>query len=139
MQYPPFVYYITIDEYRKHFKRVYCSGGIFTFDGIQVRFRVDDFNHAFYESVFLKDDTFSSIRAERIDWIKATLLDSNSDRYVGWDNTKKRYDTNRRVALVMGNYVVVIALLKHNNARFITAFVADRGTTHKIRQGPVWN
>jgi hypothetical protein len=31
-------------------------------------------------------------RAERMDWIKATLQDPNAELYVGCDREKKRYD-----------------------------------------------
>ena len=57
----------------------------------------------------------------------------------GWDNKRKRYDRRRRVALVMGNYVVVIGISSKGNGRFITAFVADtRRTVQMIRQNPKW-
>lgn len=141
MSYPPLVNYHTELEYRSHFEQSYCQGAIVTFDGISVRFRKDDFDHAFFESVQAKDDTFSTLRAERIDWIQAALLDPHSDRYVGWDNKRKRYDGKRRVTVVMGNFVVIIALLNQqgDKARFITAYVADSGRTiSKIRQSPKW-
>ena len=64
----------------------------------------------FFESVKTKDDTFSQMRAERIDWIRAALEDPKSERYVGWDKKRKRLDRRRRVTLVMGNYVVVIGI-----------------------------
>ncbi len=139
MPYPPLVSYQTIDEYRVHFERVYCQGPIVTFDGIPVRFRKDDFDHAFFESRRAKDDTFSPQRSQRIDWIQATLQDPDSERYVGWDKKKKRYDRQRRVAVVKGNYVVVIAINKAGKGRFITAYVADSSRTlGMIRQGPKW-
>lgn len=139
MSYPPLVNYQTELEYRSHFEQSYCQGPIVTFDGIAVRFRKDDFDHAFFESVHAKDDTFSTLRAERIDWIKAALLDPQSERYVGWDNKRKRYDGKRRVTVVMGNFVVIIALHQRDKARFITAYVADSGRTiSKIRQSPKW-
>ena len=110
-----------------------------------MRFRKTDFDHAFYESVARKDDTFSRSRAERIDWIQVALQDPDAERYIGWDRIRKRYDKARRVVIVMGNYVVVIAMTGHHRARFVTAFVADdRGgegrvsTIEKIRRGPKW-
>ena len=139
MLYPPLIYYDTIDEYRDHFKKIYCTGNVISFDGITVRFKNDDFNHAFYESVKSKDDTFSPKRAERIDWIKAALSDPDSERFIGWDNVKKRYDGQRRVTIVMKDYVVVIAILKNGSGKFITAYVADSETTlSKIRKGTLW-
>jgi len=139
MPYPPLVNYSSEEEYRRHFERIYCNGPVVTFDDIPVRFRKKDFDHAFFESRQAKDDTFSIIRAERIDWIKAALQDPCSERYVGWDNKQKGYDRKRRVTLVMENYVVVIALTAAGAGIFITAFVADSEKTLKlIRQGPGW-
>lgn len=147
MAYPLFVKYATPDEYRVHFERVYCCGPITTFDGIAVRFRKDKFAHDFYESSKRDKtkDRFSWKRAERIDWIKAALEDPNSERYEGWDKEHKRYDPDRRVAVVMGNYVVVIALVGPKDANFITAYAADAtsgpgrpSTLDLIRRGPEW-
>ena len=139
MPYPPLIHYETEAQYRSHFERVYCLKEIVTFDGIAVRFKKNDFEHAFYESSSTKDDTFSHGRAQRIDWIKAALEDPKSERYLGWDNKRKRYDRRRRVALVMGNYVVVIGINSKGKGRFITAFVADSSrTVHMIRQNPAW-
>jgi len=140
MAYPALVVYTTEIEYQKHFERIYCRGAIVTFDGIPIRFQKRNFAHAFFESVRSKDDTFSRKRAERIDWIKAALQDSASERYIGWDSKKKRHDGSRRVTVVMGNYIVVIGLNKQRNkGRFITAYVADSGRTiEKICNGPKW-
>lgn len=140
MAYPALVVYVEKVEYQHHFERIYCRGPIVTFDGIPVRFQKRNFSHAFFESVRSKDDTFSQKRAERIDWIKAALQDPQSERYIGWDNKKKRHDGSRRVIVVMGDYVVVIGLNKQRNkGRFITAYVADSGRTiRKIRNGPKW-
>lgn len=147
MNYPPFVCYKTIDEYREHFYAVYCKEPIECFDGIKVRFRKSDFDHAFYESSRRdgNKNIFSQCRAERIDWIKTALQDTESERYVGWDNTQKQYDRNRRVTIVMGNYVVVIIITGEKKAVFKTAFV-DRGirrpgkptTVDQIRNSPKW-
>ena len=139
MPYPSLARHKTEAQYRAHFERVYCSGAIVTFDGIPVRFKKKDFDHAFYESTLSKDDAFSRKRAQRIDWIKAALEDPKSERYLGWDNKRKRYDRRRRVALVTGDYVVVIGISSKGNGRFITAFVADSGrTVQMIRQNPKW-
>ena len=140
MVYPQLVTYQTKTEYQIHFNQIYCQGPIVTFDNIAVRFRKDDFYHAFFESVGGKDDTFSTKRAERIDWIKAALQDPHSDRYVGWDSKRKRYDGKRRVTVVVNNYVVVIALNPAGDkAHFITAYVADSGRTIRmIKQSPRW-
>ena len=74
-----------------------------------------------------------------MDWIKAALQDSNSDRYIGWDNRRKRYITSRRVAVVMKNYVVIIGLTGVKKADFVTAFVANtKRTLQKIKNSPSW-
>lgn len=118
-----------------------------TFDGIAVRFRKGQFCHCFYESSRRNrvKDVFSAKRAQRIDWIKAALQDPNSERYQGWDKRRGRYDARRRVALVMGNYVVVIALKGRKQADFVTAYVADTpatpgrpSTVEMIRRAPKW-
>lgn len=141
MAYPPLVSYKTIDEYRAHFERMYCRGPVTTFDGIAVRFRKGCFAHCFYESTRRNrvKDVFSVQRAERIDWIRATLQDPNADMHVGWDGKKKRYDRSHRVALVVGDYVVVIRLTGSKSAEFVTAYVADSPSTlAKIKRSPKW-
>ena len=138
MDYPPHVSYAKEADYRSHFERVYCQGPIKTFDSIQVRFRKKDFDHAFFESVRSKDDTFSRARAERIDWIKATLKDDRADLRVGWDNVRKQPAKDRRVAIVKGNYVVIIRLTRPQRAEFVTAFVATTRAIQQIRRSPKW-
>ncbi|MCE5336703.1 MAG: hypothetical protein LLG06_19155 [Desulfobacteraceae bacterium] len=141
MAYPPLVYYSTEAEYRSHFERVYCAGSIATFDGITVRFQKDCFDHCFFESTRRNQvkDAFSRQRAERVDWIKATLQDPNADLYIGWDRKKKRYDKSHRVAIVIGNYVVVIRMSGSRAAQFVTAYVADSASTlAKIKKSPRW-
>ncbi len=142
MAYPPLVQYQSVDEYRAHYERVYCRKPIITFDEIAVRFRKNRFGHCFYESTRRNQikDTFSIQRAERIDWIKAALQDPDAELYVGWDGTRKRYDRNHRVTLVVGNYVVVIRLSSMKSAQFVTAFVADSPSTlQKIKRNPKWD
>lgn len=138
MAYPPLVQYQTEQEYREHFERVYCHGSIQTFDSIMVRFCKHQFYHCFFESVYSKDDTFSPQRAERIDWIKAALDDGNAELRLGWDNKKKRAANDRRVAIVVGNYVVIIRIYRVNRAEFVTAFVAGQRTISQIRTNPLW-
>jgi len=137
LAYPPLVQYQTELEYRRHFEHVYCCGPIQTFDGIEVRFRKSMFDHCFFESVYSKDDTFSPRRAERVDWIKAALEDPGAELRMGWDNKKKRPANDRRVAIVMGDYVVIIRI-RGAKADFITAYVATGRTIGKIRSHPLW-
>ena len=142
MDYPPFVYYQTSVEYRAHFERVYCQGPITTFDGITVRFRKSCFEHCFYESSRRNKakDQFSMKRAERIDWIQTALQDPDAELYFGWDGRNKRISKDRRVALVVGNYVVVIRLNGPKRAQFVTAYLADSQTTlDKIKRTPKWS
>ena len=147
MTYPPLLQLNFKEEYQTAWHTQYCQQPIFTFDEIRVWFRKEDFNHAFYESVKAKNDTFSKRRAERMHWIKVALQDPKSERFAGWDKVKKRYDHSRRVAIVMQDYIVVISLLQNKNseARFITAYVGDRtgkngkpATIDLIRSGPLW-
>ncbi len=148
MDYPPMVEGLTTAQYRERFEQVYCRGPIMTFDGIRVRFAKRQFDHCFFESTQRDQnkDAFSDQRALRIDWIKAALGDHNACLRQGYDKKKKRWDTQRRVALVQGNYVVVICLVGKNRARFVTAFVANENsepghnlsTVNKIRMGPPW-
>lgn len=141
MSYPALVKYASEAEYQNHFERVYCKTPIATFDGIAVRFRKDMFQHAFYESSNRDGvkDVFSVKRSERIDWIRATLEDPKADLYVGWESKKKSYDSRRRVALVLGSYVVIIRIIQDKKANFVTAFLADTGRTlAMIKGGPKW-
>jgi len=145
--YPPLLDLEDEAAYRAHFEAVYCRGPIEAFDGVQVRFRKRDFDHCCFESSRRdgSKDQFSLLRARRLDWIKAALQDPNSECYQGWDKKRKRYDGRRRVAVVMGNYVVVIALKGRGRADFVTAYVADTpgapgrpSTVDMIRRGPRW-
>lgn len=145
MGYPALVILTDEADYLARFHNMYCCGPIITFDGIAVRFRKHQFAHCFYESSQRNKikDVFSVLRAERIDWIKAALVDPASERYWGWDSDKKQYDQMRRVTVVMGNYVVVIMLTGATTADFVTAYVADtpgvggrKNTIDRIRSGP---
>jgi len=112
-----------------------------THDGMSVRFRKTDFDHCFFEST-RRDrvkDKFSDIRAERMEWIAVALQDAAAQRFQGWDRDARKYDKNRRVTLVCGNYVVVIGISGPTSARFITAYVADTPSTlAKIKTSPQW-
>lgn len=82
-------------------------------------------------------DILSSERLSRILWIKDVLEDPTATMYVGFDNKTKRYDRTKRVAVVKGNYVVVIQIYAKGKANFITAYVANN-SIDKIEQGPRW-
>ncbi len=141
MEYPALVHYATEVEYREHYEKVYCRGPITTFDNIKVRFRKDRFDHCFFESTRRNGikDQLSPTRTPRIDWIQATLQDPKADLFIGWDGKRKRYDKSSRVAVVVGNYVVVIRLTGADKAEFVTAYVADSDfTLERIKKGPKW-
>lgn len=139
--YPPLLRLPSEADYRAHFEATYCRTPVFTFDGLIVRFRKDDFDHCFFESTQRNriKDQFSTGRAERMDWIKAALADPNADRFMGWDRDTRQYRQDRRVTLVCGNYVVVISLIDTQRARFITAYVADTPSSlQKLKSSPRW-
>jgi len=141
MGYPPLRRLNTEADYRRHFEQKYCVRPLLTHDGIRVRFVREDFDHAFFESSSSTQpdkSLFSLNRAERIDWIEATLQDGNASLHCGWDSSKKREDPNRRVAIGNGDYVVVIQTVRSGNARFITAFPASNSTVQRISGSRQW-
>ena len=144
MALPPLVNYASVAEYRSHYERVYCRGNIQTFDGIRVFFGTNQFGHMFYESTARdgRKDAFSSVRAQRIDWIKSTLEHPNADLFAGWNKASRGYDSTRRVAVVYEDFVVVVAMgLKLDGslkANFVTCYQADNSIS-KIRTSPVWS
>ena len=139
--YPPLLKLADEAAYRARFEAIYCAGAVTTFDGIGVRFQKRDFDHCFFESAQRNriKDTFSPLRAERLEWIAVALKDAAADRFRGWDRDSKTYDKTRRVTLVCGDYVVVIAITTAMSARFITAYVADTpNTLAKLKSSPKW-
>lgn len=140
---PPLRFFGTEFEYKQYYYKAYCRKPIITFDRILVYFGKKCFQHCFYESSRRNQikDIFSKKRAERIDWIRATLENPNAELYQGWDKEKKRHDLNYRVAVVFQNYVVVIRVKKKSDknlkANFVTAFIADN-SIGKIRKSPIW-
>jgi hypothetical protein len=139
--YPPLLKLADEAAYRARFEAIYCHGPIATFDGIQVRFRKGDFDHCFFESSHRDrvKDAFSPARAERLEWIQVALQDASAERYVGWDRDRRTYDKSRRVTVVCGDYVVVIAMTGLGKANFVTAFVADTpNSLSRIRKSPRW-
>lgn len=141
MPYPDLLNYKYEDEYRDHFKKVYCSGPIVTFDGIEVRFRMNDFLHLFYKENHSdrKRDVFVYQRAERLEWIKAALEDDEASLFFGWDTAKRRVFYDRRVAVVQTNYCVIVNHTDVNKANIITAFVLDQTALEKVRKNEYWD
>jgi hypothetical protein len=141
---PPLVNYPSVNEYRKHFEGIYCRKPIVTFDGIPVRFRKSDFQHCMFESTNRdgNKDSFSRIRAERIDWISATLSARTATLYQGWDKNRRIIDPNSRVAIAFDDYVVIIQvkILPTGliQGYFKTAYVANENIG-RIRAKPQWD
>lgn len=144
MALPPLLIYDNVECYRRHYERIYCRGHIITFDDIRVYFAPGKFGHAFYESSGWDGhkDKFSPVRAQRMDWIKATLEHRDACLFQGWYHKTRRYDTTRRVAVVYENFVVVVAMAMKRNRRlkanFVTCYQADN-SIGKIRQAPHWS
>jgi len=140
-----FIEYETVDEYQQHYIEIYCKAPVITFDEIPVYFDRNRFSHAFYRSSKRNDkkDSFSNERAQRIDWIKHALQDVKADLRVGWNKYKRCNDFNSRVAVVAGNYVVVIRFFRKKEgslcAKFVTAYIADENALPLILQQPKWN
>lgn len=113
------------EDLRKIWREEYCEKDIHTFDKVLVKFYEDMFDHAFYESDnrLAKDKSILSYnRLEKIYWIKETLQDQDAILKKGWDNTLKKHCNDRRVAIVKGNYVVIIRFTGLLKAKFVTAY-----------------
>lgn len=70
-------------------------------------------------------------------WIKDVLADPDAEMFDGYESKTRKYNPNKRISVVKGNYVVVIEMQKSGHATFITAYVADN-SIEKIRQSPKW-
>ena len=118
-------YELTESELRVMWKDNYCRNPVETFDGVQVSCYEDMFDHIFYESAErkAKDKSILSLnRLEKIYWIKDTLQDASAKFKKGWDNENKKYFEDRRVAVVKGNYVVIIRFTGLLKAKLVTAY-----------------
>ena len=115
-------------ELRAIWEEEYCKEPIITFDNVVVRCYADQFDHLFFESADrrLKDKTILSYnRLEKIYWIKEALQDPDAVLKKGWDNDRKEYFKDRRVAIVKGNYVVIIRFTGKLKAKITTAYEKD--------------
>ena len=124
-------------EMRKLWHDEYCVEEIVTFDSVKVKFYDDMFDHCFYESYNRKEKDKSILslnRLEKMLWIKEALMDSTAILKKGWNNDKKVYYTNRRVAIVKDNYVVVIRFTGLLRARLVTAY--EKNDIENILNGP---
>lgn len=131
-------------ELRALWASVYCdpSKPIFTFNSIRVRFHVEMFDHAFYESYNRRERDKSILslnRCQKMLWIKDTLEDPSACLKQGWDRDKKKYVKERRVALVKNNYIVIIQLVRNREARFISAYeINEPENLNRILASPDW-
>ena len=67
-----------------------------------------------------------------MDWVKCALNDPGADIRFGYDNKLRCDATDRRVAIVCGNFVVIIRIVREKQAEFVTCYLADSGTIQKI-------
>ena len=129
--------------YQQHFVQKYCAGPLLTHDGIPVYFKRHAFYHAFFDTVVHKDDTFSQVRAERIDWIEATLADPKTHRLQGYIAKTKTHDPARRVELRFQNFIVVLIMGMTKDgalkAEFLTCYAVNNNRLPKVQQAPAWN
>ena len=141
MPLPPLLSLPNEAAYRAYFETQYCNTTVVTFDGVDVQFFPETFNHAFYRdsSRTAKDKAnFDLKRAQRIDWIRVVLEDPSLQLY-------RRVMPNckiRRIALEPSTpYAVIIQIDSRNahRARFITAYIVDSPSAlTKIQSNPRW-
>lgn len=130
-------HYLSEKELRKIWREEYCEQEIYTFDNVLVKFYEDMFNHVFFESANrkAKDKSILSLnRLEKIYWIKDVLHDPCAILKKGWDNKKKEYYSDRRVAIVKGSYVVIIVFVGFLKANFVTAY--EKNDMSRILNAP---
>jgi hypothetical protein len=140
---PPLLKLADQAAYQQHFVSKLCAGSILAHDGIPVFFKRHSFYHAFFETVIHKDDTVSLVRAERMDWIEATLTNPQTQRLQGYIAKTKNYDPARRVELRYQNFIVVLIMgIKKDGslkAEFLTCYAVNNNRLPKVRKAPVWN
>src|SRR5690606_12656815 len=135
---------MTETELRQLWRKEYCDpqNPVYTFDNIHVGFYEDMFDHAFFESAnrIARDKSILSYnRLEKMLWIKDTLRDPEAMLKQGWNRDKKIYENGRRVALIKGNYVVVIRFAGLLKAKFVTAYeVQEAKNIDTIIKSPEW-
>ena len=111
---------------RKLWHEEYCVKPIITFDNVIVHFYDDMFDHCFFESYnrVEKDKSILSLnRLEKMLWIKDTLHDK-----------EKKYYSDRRVAIVKQNYVVIIRFTGYLKAKLVTAY--EKNDIDNVINGP---
>ena len=140
---PPLLKLSDQAAYHQHFVAKYCAEPMLAHDGIPVYFKRRSFYHAFFDTVVYKDDTFSSVRAERMNWIEATLTDPQTQRLQGYLSKSKTHDPSRRVELRHENFIVVLIMgIKRDGslkAEFLTCYAVHNNRLPKVQQAPIWN
>ncbi|MFH1846935.1 MAG: hypothetical protein ABH869_05205 [Candidatus Omnitrophota bacterium] len=71
-------------------------------------------------------------------WIKVALADATAELYCGWDNKRKCVVKNRRVCIVVRDYVVIIQMKGKDKAFFLSAFNVDQQALNKIKLNEKW-
>ena len=134
---PPLLTLSLESDYREYFINKYCKSPVITHDTISIRFKVNIFDHAFFEN---NDQSFSFRRATRMDWIEDALTNSCYPSYHGWDNKKMVYLKKRRVTLYDNNFLVVTEVFNNGiRGEFITAYTANQNKINMIRsKSPLW-
>ena len=130
-------YQFTEIELRKIWLEEDCQNEIITFDGVKVKFYEDMFDHVFFESRdrIEKDKSILSLnRLEKIYWIKEVLLDKNAILKKGWNSKSKTFFEDRRVAIVKGNYIVIIRFIGLLRAKLVTAY--EKNDMENILENP---
>lgn len=125
-------------EMRILWKENYCNAPIISFDDVKVHCYEDMFDHIFFESGNRRipgDKSILSLnRLEKIFWIKDALEDPEAILKKGWNSKDKKYYTDRRVAIVKGNYVVIIRFTGILKAKLVTAY--EKNDIENVLQGP---
>lgn len=134
---PPLLNLVDRQAYQEWYIANYCQAPIVTHDNLTVRFFKGDFVHLCHkENNDGVRDVFQVDRAQRLPWLAVALQDALSQMYFGWQGGRVLHD--RRVCEYEQNYVVVIQLLKQDQARILTAFTMEHGSILKLRANPIW-
>lgn len=144
MPLPPLLNLADEAAYQAHYEATYVRGNLTTHHGVRVYFARSKFGHAFYESTQRNGikDQFSQVRAERMDWIGATLTNPGSTWFQGWDRQRRLYDPVRSVTVAHGDFVVVLQFRADSGgnlrSNFVTCYDANN-SIGKIRTSPAWD
>lgn len=130
--------------YLDYFVKNLIRREIYTHDGIRIHFRKGHFYHAFFETTVSHKDCFSFDRARHMPEILTILQSPAATCHCGWNNKERKHDPNRRVAYLLGTFLVVIILNKNRNTgkltgEFLTCFEADESTFNRVKRDPLWD